>query len=44
MQTNKKHNNKTITYDCGVQPIANPTKPLNNKIHIKLGAIALNKP
>lgn len=33
-----------FTYDCGVHPIAKPTKPLKNKIHIKLCAIALSSP
>jgi len=26
------------TYDCGTQPIANPTTPLSNRIQRKFGA------
>lgn len=39
--SNKK--NLPNTYDCGTQPIANPTTPRNNRIQRKLGAKELRK-
>lgn len=35
---------KMYTYDCGTQPIANPTRPLKNSNQRKFGAIELSSP